>query len=104
MNPDIPLKVEGRAIRHAKPGLDLGRDRGKSVVRRRSRNNHEIEVRGFKPRIGQSGLRRIKTEPRGRLVLGGDMALPYTRALHDPLVGRLQRFSRSALLTMRLGR
>jgi hypothetical protein len=63
-----------------------------------------IEVRSFKPRIGQSGLRRIKTEPRGRLVLGGDMALPYTRALHDPLVGRLQRFFEIGIADDALGK
>ena len=85
------LDVESGAVCHAQCGLDLGRDGGKGEVRRRGRDNHKIEIRSREPGVGEGSFGRIKTELRGRLVQGGDVALPYSRALHDPCVGRLQR-------------
>src|SRR6202023_2646899 len=84
------LNVESGAVCHAELRLDLGRDGGKGKVRRRGRDDHEIEIRGLEPGVGKGGIGRITTEPRGWLVRGGDVALPYARALHDPRVGRLQ--------------
>ena len=81
------LQIEGDAVRHAEIGLHLGRHRRKGVVRRRGRDDDEIDVGGAEPGIGQRRLGGLAGERRGGLALGGDVALANAGALGDPLVG-----------------
>ncbi len=86
------LQIEGDTTRHAESGLDLRRDGGKGVIGGRGRNNDEVDVIGGKTGVGERRLRGAKAKRRGSFVLSRDVALPDAGALHDPGVGRVERF------------
>ena len=85
------LQVERDAVRHAERGLDLRGGGGKRVIRRRGRDDHEVDVGGRRMRRGQRARGGRGPERRGRLAVGGDMALLDAGALDDPLVGRVDQ-------------
>ena len=81
------LQIEGGAVMHAEPGLDLRRGGGEGVVRCRCGTDDEVDIIDTKPRIGERGLRGLDPEHRGGLVFRRDMALADAGALGDPGIG-----------------
>ena len=82
--------VEGDAVVDAERILDRDRGRRKSVVRRRGRQHDQIDRLRIDAGMVERGTRGIDRQMRGKLAVGGDMALPDAGALHDPLVGSIQ--------------
>ncbi len=54
-------------------GLDLRRDGRKRIVRRRRRDDQQIDVLAFKAGLGERGARRMGRQRRGALVLRRDV-------------------------------
>src|SRR5689334_1043228 len=84
------LHVEGRLALDAELGLQKARGARKDIVRRRGRNDDQVEL--IRPRIG--GLQRLPARLEREIARAlrclGDAPLADTRALADPFVARLQ--------------
>jgi hypothetical protein len=76
-------------MRHAERGLNLSRDRGESEIRRRGRDNDEIDVRRGEAGIGKRRARRVEPQGGGCLILRRYMPLLDAGALHDPVIRRI---------------
>jgi len=73
----------------AEPVLHRNCGGRKGVIGRRGRQHDQVDRLGVKPRMMQRRARSLDRQVRGELALGGDVALADARALHDPLVGRI---------------
>jgi hypothetical protein len=69
--------------------LHRDRRRRKRAVRRRGRQHDQIDRLRVDPGIGERRARGIDRQMRGELAFGGNVTLPDTGALDDPLVGRI---------------
>ena len=77
---------------HAEPRLHLGGGGGKGVVGRRGRQHDEIDVApASRPAAASARSRGAQRQIGGELARRRDMALADAGALHDPLVGGVER-------------
>ncbi|ENN85877.1 hypothetical protein RHSP_17726 [Rhizobium freirei PRF 81] len=80
------LNIEGKAVMHAEPVLNIDRGCRKGVVRRRRRDDDQIEIVGRHPGIGKSSPCRLFAQ-RGRgLAFAGYITLTDTGALDNPVI------------------
>ena len=80
------LHVEGKAVPHAEPLLDLDGGRRKGVVRRRGRKHDEVDIVRRQPGIGERCARRRLAQRRGRLVVADAMwrwRMPVRCTIHS---------------------
>src|SRR6266851_10172906 len=81
------LQIECGPVVDPEAVLDGDSGGGKGIVRRRGREHDQVDRLRIDSGIGNRGACRMDRQMRGELALGGNVALPDTGALHDPLVG-----------------
>jgi len=84
------LHVERGAALHAEPRLELDRGRREGLVGRCRREYDQVEVAAAHPGALEGAARRLESEVRGQLPLGGDAALADPGALPDPRIRRVE--------------
>ena len=99
------LHVERRAALHAELRLQQAGGAGKDEVRRRGRDDDEVDVLGLQAGGVERAAAGLEREVARSLRLLGDVALRDAGALADPLVAGVEpRAAKSALVTTRGGR